>query len=166
MILIGVNHGKNNKINFNITHDTEEVPVYIFVDRFIKDPEVRKKLICDVSKLASKDGKITLDDVKDLTKSEFFRDSKLTEKCINDLSDEDFTNLIDKYQLAYFEKQRLLNIDLRVKQWSKAKNFLDEQSACVLSDQEIKCILESGDKSLKRALAEILKKVTRLIDGR
>ena len=154
-----------NKINFNITHDTEEVPVYIFLDRFIKDPEVRKKLICDVSKLASKDGKITLDDVKDLTKSEFFRDSKLTEKCINDLSDEDFTNLIDKYQLAYFEKQRLLNIALRVKQWSKAKNFLDEQSACVLSDQEIKCILESGDKSLKRALAEILKKVTRLIDG-
>ena len=148
-----------NKSAFDGTFE----PTYKRLEELIKDPKLKKKLIGNIDNLISKIEPITLDDLKDLTKDEFSRDDKLTQKCTRDLSDEDFAKLINKYHLSELEMRNLVNDALKIKQWDKAKNLLRDMSD-VLGVEE-KYIFDSGNKELIRVWAEKIRNHEIMVQG-
>ncbi len=152
------------KFDFNrSTFDGTFEPTYKRLEELIKDPKLKKKLIGNIDNLISKIEPITLDDLKDLTKDEFFRDDKLTQKCTRELSDEDFAKLINKYHLSEAEIKNLVNDTLKVKQWNKAKKLLSDMSDTLGIEE--KYIFDSGNKELIRVWAEKIRNHDIMVRG-
>ena len=149
-----------DKLDFYFTYyiDGENISLYEHLEKRIKDPELKKKLLpnlTNLTKLTSKKEKITLNDLEYVSKNEFMRCDELINKCTVDLTDTDFITLINKLQLSDPEKEDLLRTTLTRNQVNKTKLLLNSMShtndGCFLGK-----IINLGDKDLIRSYIEKL----------
>lgn len=158
------------KFNFNAYGSIDGItfePAYILLKELIKDPNIKKELIHDVTRLVLKKDKITLSDLNGIEYDELTRtkENKLAKRCICDLSDEDFAKLIDRYQMLETNKRILLNIAIEYKQWGKVKKLLNMALDNSLFEIDVEAIFASGDKELIKILANKVKNVNLMINN-